>query len=261
MISEIYKQAEKLAKKVREDFELGNAPIKDIFKLLEAHGIFVVRMPIEGKSLHGAFCWDAEKESARILINSKRSLGRQIFTAAHELCHFYLDKNKGQIVDRGEDKTDEERRADSFASNLLMPKEGVENYIEDILKIDGKEISDVDIVKIKNEFGASWFATLYRLYRLRYVFDKDFELKKRVKEISKLNSLSASMGYEPENFGGDDEVVEIEMPSDYYHKAFDSYFKGKISLGRLAELLRRSYEKTRKEVAQIEKLKNEKSEE
>jgi Zn-dependent peptidase ImmA (M78 family) len=253
MVENIYRQAERAAAKLREELEIGNAPIKSIFKLMEEMGLFVVRMPIGGDGFSGAFFYDKENNSGKILINSNHTRGRQVFTAAHELCHYLLDKDKNIIIDNGEGKTDEEKRADCFAANFLMPKDGVENYVRGILCIEGAKIDDMALVKIKNEFGVSWSAAVHRLHALRFSFDVAYEKKIAIPSLKALNFLSAKLNFEPEEMGGDG---SFEMPAEYYRLSFEAYFKNKISLGRLSELLRQSYEETREQVAKVEKSKD-----
>ena len=58
----IYDEAKHAAELARRRLELDNAPIKNIFTLFENEGIFVVRMPIMGDSLSGAFFYDKTKD-------------------------------------------------------------------------------------------------------------------------------------------------------------------------------------------------------
>lgn len=252
MRQNIYQQAEDLADKIRRQLNLGNAPIKDIFTLFENQGIFIVRIPIKGDGLSGAFFYDQKNKQAKMLINSDRTLGHQYFTAAHEFCHFLLDQDKKLIIeDDGGEKPAYEKRADAFAVNFLMPKDGINYFIKSILKNRGRKLNDIDLVKIRNEFCASWEATVNRLYNLGYVFDKSYQEKK--KETAKLNFLSMQLGFKPEKKFEREKII---LPADYYRLAFNAYFNKKISLNRLAEILRLSYDEAKDKVAEIKKLLN-----
>ncbi len=255
MSQSIYQEAEKQADKIRRELKLGKAPIRDIFGLLEGQGIFVVKIPIGGNGLSGAFYYDQEKDSGKILINSNRSNGHQVFTAAHEFCHFLLDKEKRIIIDDDKMvKSAIEKRADCFAANFLMPKDGVNYYIQEILKLDSNKIDDQPLAKIRNEFDVSWQAIIYRLHDLGYTFDKPY--KEKISDTRMLNFLSAQLGFEVEKSDSDG---EFRLPTNFYHLAFKAYFDKKISLNKLSELLRESYEETKDWVAEIEKAKNEKN--
>lgn len=251
----IYQQAEILSDKIRRELRLGKAPIKNIFDLLEGQGIFVVKIPIGSDGLSGAFYYDKKKNTGQILVNSNRSNGHQVFTAAHEFCHFLLDKDKEIIIDN--DRTRKsliEKKADCFAANFLMPKGGVNYYIREILKQDGNLVKDQALVRIKNEFGVSWAALIYRLHYLGYSFDKPY--KQKISGTSILNSLSIQLGFKPEK---NNDEGEFKLPSGFYRLAFRAYFNKKISLNRLSELLRKSYEETKDWVAEIEKVKHDKT--
>lgn len=248
--TDIFSEAKILAQKTRKELGLGDAPIRDIFSLLESQQIFLVRMPLEMNGMAGAFYYDAEKRKAHMLINSQNTNGRQRFTAAHEYCHFLLDSAGGSvIIENGSDKkTPIEKRADCFAANFLMPEEGVKLHIKNILKIGGDKLANIDLVKIKNEYGVSWQALIYRLKDLGYAFKKNYR-EMIESEISALNSLALQMGMEAEM----PEIAdEISLPAEYSRLAFAAYFQGQISINKLAEFLRISYDETKDKIAKIE---------
>lgn len=247
-----FKQAVNLASTKRRELNIGNDGIKDIFLLLESQGIFVVRMPIECDNLSGAFYFDNKNKAGKILINSNRTKGHQIFTAAHEYCHYLLDKDQELIIeDEKEKKSPIEKRADKFAAHFLMPQEGINYYINSILKNSSDQLNDIELVKIKNEFSASWLASLYHLNNLGYKFNKSIEHK--ISDITVLNRLSMQMGYKAEkNFKAEKTI----LPSEYNRLAFNAYFKKKISLNRLAELLRISYDEAKDKIAEIKNNEN-----
>ena len=117
----IFEQAQDLAEKIRSKLKLGSSPIKNIFSLLEDQGLFVLRMPIGCDSLSGAFYYDKTKKNSKILINSNCANGHQIFTAAHEFCHYLLDKDEQIIIEHDNQvKSPLEKRADAFAANFLI---------------------------------------------------------------------------------------------------------------------------------------------
>lgn len=243
----IFEQAQGLAEEIRRKLKLGNAPIKNIFTLLEDQGIFVVRMPIGGDGLSGAFYYDKAKKTGKILINSNRSSGHQIFTAAHEFCHYLLDKDEQVIIEHdGQKKSPSEKRADAFAANFLLPEEGVHLYARKVLN-KTKKLDDYGLVKLQKEFKTSWSALIYRLHNLGYIFDKGYKTK--LKEISLLNSKAMRLGVEPEVSS---QEGQYKLPSDFYRLAFSAYFDDKITLNRLSDLLRRSQEDTKELVSKIE---------
>ena len=75
--------------------------------------------------LSGA-CLKLDKENI-IFVNSKHRKGRQAFTIAHELYHLKYDENNFNICALNSD--DEiEKKADLFASCLIMPHGALESY-------------------------------------------------------------------------------------------------------------------------------------
>jgi Zn-dependent peptidase ImmA (M78 family) len=67
-----------------------------------------------------------------MLINSNHPIGRQHFTICHELYHLYIDQEftphhcfSGQF----DKKSQNEYKADLFASYFLLPEEGIINLI------------------------------------------------------------------------------------------------------------------------------------
>lgn len=107
-------------------------------------------------------------------INQAHSEVRKRFTIAHELGHFVLHKDQGNMfVDKvlyrksfeGYTVKDErlEREANYFAANILMPANVINRYIE-TNNIDFYE--DSDLQKMAKAFGVSSSAMTYRLINL-----------------------------------------------------------------------------------------------
>lgn len=251
-------EAKQLAESKRKELGLDDAPIKNLFALLEGQGIFIIKMPIDSEELSGVFYYDKTKDISSILANSNRSIGHQNFTAAHEYCHHLLDKDTQPLLIEfnGNTKPTFEKKSDCFAANFLMPEKGIQTIVEEVLGNKTKKLSDDDLVKIRNEFDVSWQATIFRLHSIGYSFDKDYLLK--LQEISNLNSLSLKLGYEQQKSITNG---ELRLPSKYLKLAFDAYFKEKITLNKLAELLRKSYEETKDLVSEIRRAGDEKSRE
>ncbi|MBU6389700.1 ImmA/IrrE family metallo-endopeptidase [Patescibacteria group bacterium] len=233
------REALTLAEATRKRLNLDNAPIKNIFTLLEDEGLLVVRMPVGGDGLSGAFYLEPDSGKGTVLINNRHALGRQIFTAAHEYCHYLLDRDTKVFIDFDSElsgaKPLPEKRADCFAAHFLLPEAGLRRYIDKTLKVSGKTLDDYGLAKIRFEYGTSWQATIIRLSELGYRFNIPY--KEKIQQTAYLNKLAAQLNLEPE---GNPKEPEIELPTEFVRLAFEAYRQGKISLGRLAELLRKS---------------------
>mgnify|MGYP001026368270 CR=1 FL=1 len=103
-----------------------------------------------------------------ILINSNKSLGHQHFTICHELYHLFIqDGFESMVCTVGmfDKKEKEEYNADIFASNLLMPENGIKSLIPDN-EFGKDKLKLGTILKIEQYFSCSRSALLYRLKNL-----------------------------------------------------------------------------------------------
>jgi Zn-dependent peptidase ImmA (M78 family) len=62
-----------------------------------------------------------------IVVNSRQPLSRQRFTVAHELGHYYLGHERSSFAEPG-GASRQERAAERFAANLLMPAAWVRRH-------------------------------------------------------------------------------------------------------------------------------------
>ena len=250
----IAERATIFANQMREELGLGIGPIRDIFDLLDKEGIIVVKMYVESECISGAFSYSPKNKTAKILINSRNSYGRQNFTAAHEYCHYLKDKDKHSALidyENNNDKPDYEQFADYFAIAFLMPAQSIEQFIQRYYKKQPNQIINNDLViHSKYFFGTSYKATIYRLSNLGYKFEKDKDLI--INSISKLNQRATELGYQPDmpNLTSKN-IKEIDFSRKYRAAAYKNYFNGKISIGKLAEFLHLPYETIRDQVARI----------
>ena len=227
-----YRYAEKLALDERRRLSLGDEPIRDIFLLVETQCVRVVKINMVDSSVDGAFIYSRDK-GGFMLINSSLSKGRQVFTAAHEYCHYLKDREKGypvcQIIANGseEPKKPIERIANLFAANFLVP----ETTVSKLVGLYAKNRLEADeVVYIKRYFGVSYQAMLYRLKDLGYI------RRPRLEELLQIDPATV----EEALFGFTEESIKEpdRLPERYCKLAVQAYKKGKISFEKLAELLK-----------------------
>ncbi len=165
----IYKQAIQVRKWLGES---DSSPI-DIYALAQnISGLSLVLYPM-GENISG-MCVRTER-TAVIAINSSMSIGRQNFSLAHELYHYYFDITPQTVICKkeiGSKINDIEMAADRFASYLLMPLEG------DIIKED-EDITFEKVIALGQYYKVSNQAMLYRLIDEGYISEKKAELYKR----------------------------------------------------------------------------------
>jgi Zn-dependent peptidase ImmA (M78 family) len=158
-----------------------------------------------------------------MMVNQNHTLGKQHFTIAHELYHLFVQENfKSQKCKTGlflKQKDLEEKKADFFAANLLLPEIGVTSMIPTEER-NGK-ISEQTIFKIQQVYSVSVKATIFRLVELGFADDSYFE-KFENGSTQKMRNL----GFDTQlmRSGNQDLIL-----GDYAVKAKTLFQEGKIS--------------------------------
>lgn len=116
-----------------------------------------------------------EGEKRAILVNSQDSALRRRFTIAHELAHYFLhlnDEERKMVAYRDvhyQRKTRQEKEADYFASNLLMPEGKVRAAMSALYATVHRMTDQKKITFISNMFLVSSSAASVRLQQLGYI--------------------------------------------------------------------------------------------
>lgn len=147
----------KLVKSIIQDFEL-SYPL-DIYKLCKKLNIDIYREDID---MDG--CLICHNGKSAIIVNKKYP-NREKFSIAHELGHFFIPGHNELMFncyDVGDSsvitKVENEREADEFASELLMPQSLIERYAIDL--------SFEQIKMVAQKFGTSLVSTAIRFIKL-----------------------------------------------------------------------------------------------
>ena len=152
MINSHTKYIQSIAQKAIESIDCKDAPVP-VEKIAEKFGLKVVEFDFPD-SIPGVL----RAEKGVIGVNKKNHRVRRRFTIAHELGHFLLEHAHRKDTDITENVSDqhilEEREANSFASQILMPEPMVRKEVE------GKAI---DLKKIATTFDVSEQAATIRL--------------------------------------------------------------------------------------------------
>jgi Zn-dependent peptidase ImmA (M78 family) len=135
-----------------------------VFDLAERLGVEV--MFTGGSSFEGLFA----RDSTTILISSMRPVGRQAFTCAHELAHWFFDHGtRVDELDAGTaDSSPEERLAHFFASYLLMPPWAVEAAFQ-VRGWSPDRPTPIQVYTVATQLGVG-YETLVRHLRLSLGF-------------------------------------------------------------------------------------------
>lgn len=151
----------RLAKETRALMGLGQRPSCSLQKVLEQeYGVKILYYPLAYGSAASMVHPDMGKA---VVINANEVSWRQNYDLAHELFHlilwkvFSLDEMKDVLF-----FSDIEKKADRFASMLLLPEDEIRRELEQIIE-NSKSVNHSDIVDIAIEFGVSAKALVYRL--------------------------------------------------------------------------------------------------
>jgi Zn-dependent peptidase ImmA (M78 family) len=173
------------------------------------------------------------KEAKVIAINSKSTLGRQAFSLAHELYHYYFDDSLPSFsyFSNSGSKNKVEMEADLFASYLLMPDSGFFGMVQSLTN-DFKETIHVGhLLELEQFYRVSRKAVLTRLQMEGWLteleaVDFTYDIVKTAKRYGYDTSL-----YLPCN------QIEPKTYGAYLKRAADLRSMGLISEGKYEEYL------------------------
>lgn len=149
-------EPETAAYMLRQSWNLGEMPVKNMVHLLEYHGIRVFSLVIDAMSVDAYSIWRGD--TPFVFLNTKKSAEHSRFDAAHELGHLVLHRHgspNGLVA---------EREANAFASALLMPRAS--------LLANAPKFPTMDLmIQRKKLWGVSVSALIYRLHALGLLSD------------------------------------------------------------------------------------------
>ena len=159
---ELSYQANELRKQFGEDI---SSPI-DVFAIMQSQEhLTLVFYPFSNQI--SGMCVRTPNGEQLVAINSTNTLGRQRFTAAHELYHLFIQEEITTVIcgnDIDVSRDEEEKNADCFASYFIAPSDALRSYIEKkLIKGQHRPLTVDDVVHIEQHFRMSRQSTLYRL--------------------------------------------------------------------------------------------------
>jgi len=215
-----------MARRLREEFNLKDKPIRNLKEVMEKQGIRVFELPVPDDRFSGFSNWHSEYGPC-ILINAKDHPGRKNFTLVHEYAHFLYDHGPsvceihlGKVLHL----VKEEQIANQFAIELLLPKLGIE---EDFQK-HGLSVRPLEreIGQMSGRWCVSMQALGYRLESLQLV-EKGFT-----------DDLIASWETKPTRFRRSKiPTWERRLGNRFVGTALEAYKREYISISKLAHSL------------------------
>ncbi|HEX4173481.1 MAG TPA: ImmA/IrrE family metallo-endopeptidase, partial [Acetobacteraceae bacterium] len=136
-------QARSIATRFRKVHHLGEQPLGDLIAVIEqAIGIDVAVLSA-GPDEHGLAMRDPAEGTVFIGVARTRNPMRQRSTLAHELGHVLFEDYADADGRNWSSRTPEEIRADAFARHLLIPIEGLRQFVADRGPATESVLSDV----------------------------------------------------------------------------------------------------------------------
>lgn len=158
-----------LAAQVRREWGVGETQSVDILRILWAwEGISIVRTPF-GESARASGLFARKGDTVLIVLNSDKTIGHQLFTAAHELYHVKFSEGMtGRVCTASQfpKREPDELNADRFAAHLLVPRAGTEALLAKYAS--NSEPKWATILRLEQYFKVSHEAMLWRLLDVGY---------------------------------------------------------------------------------------------
>ena len=223
-----YRDAEALAKQVRDQLELGDRPGLCLLPFLEeVCGVKVFHLEFEPSGT--AASAKSETFGAAVLLNARNVRWRRNFDLAHELFHLLTwERFRTSVEGHGPSSCAdelEEKFATCFARNLLMPSDAVRTAINAKIK-DGR-LAFEDVFDVARQFAVSVESLLWHMLFLHLLSGDADETRKLIGRAHELAPLLA----ERKN-------TELPLwPERYRALAIKALRHGHISIGRFAEYL------------------------
>lgn len=189
MLVETEDDAMQMAKRLRQDLNIGTDGITSAIELLECNGVKIIEVDADVK-FSGA-CNMAGSIPV-IVINKSMQAERKRMTIFHELGHLLMKFAKG---------VDEERLCTVFASEVLIPSEKFRGIIGEARH----DISLVELQTIDREYGISVDALMAKAAQLNVITTKRYQ-----SYFKKKNALPQFKKVVEMSLAGDERTTRFE---------------------------------------------------
>lgn len=188
------KEAARLARETRELLGLSDGPIGDHLFAMADEWALVFRLPLGEIQDHSpsGFFYNHPLAGFCIAVNSEMTLGRQLFTLAHEMAHAFFHSQSADVwISFPGAPQARERFADLFAGELLVPEDALIGLAEEIGGAD--ELADpVIAVQLQRHFGVSYATLLVRLRQEKLISEATYQ---ELREVSP-SKIALALGYD-----------------------------------------------------------------
>src|SRR5487761_176729 len=242
------REAADAARQLRRHFNLGGGPVGDPFRVADEY-VLIWRLPL-GKDLDSApsgLFYNHPQVGFSIVVNSNMTLGRQVFTVAHELAHaFFHSRSADVIVSMHGAERGRERFADLFAGEFLVPGDELRRLVTEHSRW-GDPTNPTTVVHLQRHFGVSYATIRVRLLQERLIDRKTFEALGQVSP----SRLARALGYpvDPADMGDFARHPLERFPGRMLLLVRSALEEGVITPGDAAETLGTSIDEIRQLLA------------
>ena len=217
-------EAEEVADRLRDAWDLGDDPIPDLTELLEERGLKVLAISLPA-SVSGLTCWAVRpKNRGRlpvIVVNRDHGLERRRFTLAHELAHRVMDT--GFLVKP-------ESAANRFAGAFLVPASHLRRHVSSDRHPSRRQLGYDEVIRLKRYYRVSAAAILIRLGQIGVLHDE--AVRRAFQGIARNWRKCEPLPIETDGEGS------IELPRRFEHLCHWALAERQITPLRAAMLLR-----------------------
>jgi Zn-dependent peptidase ImmA (M78 family)/transcriptional regulator with XRE-family HTH domain len=250
-------QGRHLAEEERRRLGLGIAPLTHITDLLATQGVRTAQVDLP-EDISGLMLCEPHV-GPFMVANRQHHVLRRRFSYAHEYAHVLLDRERRGTISRTSERNQLlEVRANTFAAHVLMPDDGVHQFMASLGKgSPGRQQAEVfdesgvvyalaraqpqsqdvqmyDVVLLAHHFGTSRLTALYRLRNLGYLTEA--ELAHLVEqEATGVDTEVASLLTVPEI---DREAARNAFQQRFLRLGLEAWRRDKITRAKLVELAR-----------------------
>lgn len=238
------KEAAWAARQLRRLLSLDGGALGDPFQVLDEH-VLIWRLslgPDLGESPSGFF-YNHPKAGFCIAVNSQMTLGRQVFTLAHELAHAYFhSKDADVVISMSGGDHGRERFADAFAGEFLVPSDELRRVAGELVPFDDLA-NPALVVHLQRHFGVSFATLRVRLLQEKLITQADYDA---LADASP-SRLAQALGYRvhPADMGAYDLHPLAAQPTQVLLLVRAALERAVITPGDAAEVLGTSTEEIR----------------
>jgi Zn-dependent peptidase ImmA (M78 family)/DNA-binding XRE family transcriptional regulator len=187
---------ERAAQQLRKKWELGTDPLYNVLELLEDQGIKIIEMEVNS-NVDGLSTW-IENSIPVIALNKslKKHLDRYRFTTLHELGHLFLNIDQFS-------KKEQEKLCNHFAGAMLLDKRTIEQEIG----LKRNKISLQELSSIKQQYGISIQAIIYRCRELKIISQKTYKSFFQFVEQNELKTDESNIA----KYKGDEKALRFDQ--------------------------------------------------